>query len=96
MKKHNDQPIQDVLKELVNQKHMKKGVWEARIKEIWANDIGKLVNNKTEKIWFDKGTVYIKLTSAPLRNQMMIGKQKMKENFNAALDSDVVKAIRIM
>ncbi len=93
MKKHNDQPIQDVLYKMMRQGPLKKGFYDSQVKKIWTEKIGKLIQPQTVKIFFNSGTIYLTLNSAPLRNELLMGKDKLIESFNKELGDDVVKNI---
>ena len=93
MKRHNDQPIHEVLSKLMKSPSYKNGFYDTKIKQIWENKLGKLLLNKTEKIHFSKGTIYLKLNSAPLRQQLMMGKDKLIKNFNNELGDSIVNNI---
>ena len=93
MKRHNDQPISEVLSKMMNSSSYKSGHFDSKIKQIWTEKLGKLLINKTEKIHFAKGTVYLKLNSAPLRQQLMMGKDQLIKNFNDELGDTIVKSI---
>ena len=95
MKKHNDQPIHEVLKDFLKSNKMSKGYYDAQVRKIWQEKIGKLLVEQTEKIYFAKGIVYIKLNSAPLRHQLLIGKSQLIENFNKELNETIVQDIKL-
>jgi len=90
MKKHNDQPIDEVLRKMMRKGPLKHGFYDSQVKRIWQEKLGKLLINKTEKIFFNKGVVYLTLNSAPLRTELMMGKEKLIESFNKELGEDVV------
>lgn len=93
MKRHNDQPIHEVLRNLVKKGPLEQGFYDTKVKEIWKEKIGKLIMKHTSKIFYKNGTVYINLSSAPLRNELMMGKEKLIESFNEELGSNIIKAI---
>lgn len=93
MKKHNDLPIQQVLKNVLRQSHLQEGYINSRVKHCWHSDIGKLVVHQTQDIWYKKHTVYIKLLSAPLKVELQIGKEGMIKAFNLALGERLVQDI---
>lgn len=96
MKKHNDKPIQDVLHSFINQKHLKKGLIETKVKKIWMNNLGKLIVHHTERIWYNNSIVYIQLNSAPLKNELFIGKSDLIASFNKELKEDIIKDVKLI
>lgn len=93
MKKHNDQPIHEVLAGIMKNGPLKAGYYDAKVKRIWEDKLGKLLMHQTEKIHFDKQVIYIKLSSAPLRQQLMMGKEQLIKNFNLELEENIVNDI---
>ncbi len=93
MKKHNDQPIQDVLKGLLKKGPLKAGFYDAKIRKIWNEKLGKLIVQHTSKIYFAKGVIYLKISSAPLRQELFMGRQALVKRFNEELEEDIVKDI---
>lgn len=96
MKKHNDQPIHDILKNMVKSGPLKSGYYDAKVKEIWKTKLGKLLTNQTEKIYLNKDVIYLKLNSSVLRQELLMGKNQLIEKFNIELDSKVVKDIKFI
>jgi hypothetical protein len=93
MKKHNDQPINEVLYNMMRKGPLKKGFYDAQIKTIWSEKLGKLLQKQTIKIFFNQGTIYLSLSSAALRNELLIGKQQLIASFNQELGAEIVKNI---
>ena len=93
MKKHNDQPIKDILKGLVHQGPLQSGYYDAKVKQIWSEKLGKLILQHTDKIHLSNNIIYLKLNSAPLRNELLMGKKQLIENFNKELGSHIVQDI---
>lgn len=93
MKKHNDQPINEVLKGLLKQGPLKSGYYDAQVKKIWREKLGKLILNHTTSIFFAKGVIYLKISSAPLRQELFMGKQSLKKRFNEELGENLVNEI---
>lgn len=87
---NNDKPIHEILNSMSKKGPLKSGLADARIKKIWEEKIGKLLLTQTEKLYFAKGIIYIKITSAPLRHELQMGKAKLIEQFNKELGEDLV------
>ena len=93
MKKHNDQPINDVLHNMMRKGPLKRGFYDTQVKKIWIEKIGTLLIQQTEKIFFNDGAIYLTLNSAPLRNELLMGKEKLIKQFNEELGEDIVRDI---
>jgi hypothetical protein len=93
MKKHNDQPINDVLKGLFKKGPLRAGYYDAKIKKIWKEKLGKLVLQHTSSIFFAKGIIYLKISSSPLRQELFMGRAELVNRFNEELGEKLVKEI---
>lgn len=93
MKKHNDQPIQDILKGMMRKGPLTTGYYDTQVKLIWNEKLGKLLAHQTVKIHMSKGVIYLKLNSAPLRNELFMGKEQLVKRFNEELGEELVKDI---
>jgi hypothetical protein len=93
MKKHHDQPINEVLNGLLKKGPLKSGYYDSQIKKIWREKLGTLILNHTSSIYFAKGTIYLKISSAALRQELFMGKQSLKERFNEELGEKIVNEV---
>ena len=93
--KKNDKPIQDVLKDFLKQNKITPGYYNSKIQNIWAHKMGSTINNYTRKVHFSKGKVYLKIDSAPLKQELLMGKEKLIKILNEELGSELVKDIFI-
>lgn len=66
---------------------------ESRLKETWEEIMGKPIAKRTEKIFLKDGLLIVKLSSAPLRQELTIAKSKvlgiLHENFSEKIIKDV-------
>ncbi|MBL0100455.1 MAG: DUF721 domain-containing protein [Saprospiraceae bacterium] len=70
-----------------------KGYHTSQIDAIWKTEMGPIISGYTSKIYFKEGTLKIYLTSAPLKKELLMGKDKVINNINAALGADLVKQV---
>ena len=70
----------------------------AKVQEVisqWDVLMGKPIANNTEKIWFNKGILYIKMSSPIWKNELSLARNKIKDMVNAKVGEDVVNEVRI-
>lgn len=93
-KRHNDnQPIKSILKDFVVTNNLEKGLDKVNVKEAWAKLMGNGVNNYTTAIELKHNTLYVKLSSSVLREELSYGKEKIITMLNEAINKDVIKKI---
>ncbi len=93
MKKHHDQPINEVLKGLLKKGPLKSGYYDSQVKRIWKEKLGKMILGHTTSIFYAKGTIYLKISSAPLRQELFMGKATLVKRFNEELGEKIVKEV---
>lgn len=87
------QPINSVLQQITGQKNLAKGLNQLKIKEAWEATVGANVNQYTSEISLRGKTLYIQLTSAPLREELSYGKEKILKHLNDALGAEEIQKI---
>lgn len=95
MKKHNDQKIKDVLQELAGQRQFRGKLKLTKIQSSWETLMGPKISSYTNKISLRNRTVYIDLTSAPLKQELSMAKAQIVERLNEELGEEFVKEVVI-
>jgi hypothetical protein len=94
MNRHNDKNIKDVLQLFIHSnKKLEEGYQSTIIEDVWKNKMGNAIASYTTKIQLKEGTLYITLSSAPLRKELMMGKTKIIDLMNEALEGHFVKEV---
>jgi hypothetical protein len=68
---------------------------EMEVVGAWKEIIGVSVANKTEKIFFNNGKLYVKLNSPVVKNELMMLKEGIKLALNKKVKAEIVKEIII-
>lgn len=93
MKGSDEQPIKDILKELISGYQLGDGLLSIRINESWERIVGKIIAKHTLKVVIKETTLYIQLDSASLRAELSFSKEKIIRSANKILDSEIIKEI---
>lgn len=94
MKRLNDDySISDVMKEFIKSNKLEKGLDEVQVKELWITLMGSTIANYTTQVDFYKNTLYVTLNSAVLKQELVLGRQKIIDLFNSELKKDLVKEL---
>lgn len=92
--KHNDRNIRDVLGDVIgNNQKLNKGYTTLRIKEAWQSEMGDMICSYTQKLYFKGGVLTVYLTSAPLRNELSMSKEKVINLINTYCKEEVVTSM---
>jgi predicted nucleic acid-binding Zn ribbon protein len=82
--------IGDVLKQFIQKNKLEKGLDAVDVKQAWINLMGAGVNNYTQEVTLKNGVLYVWLTSAVLREELLYGKQKIIKMMNEEVGKTVV------
>jgi len=66
---------------------------EAALISAWEEVMGKPIANRTERLFIKKDVLFVEISSAPLKHELSMSKQKIIANFAAHLGKRVVNEI---
>jgi hypothetical protein len=93
-KRTNDnQSIQDILKEFVDVNNLQSGLDKVNVREAWANLMGNGVNNYTTAIELKQDTLFVKLSSSVLREELSYGNEKIVKMLNESIGKEAIKKL---
>ncbi len=81
------------MQKITTNKFFSDGLKKVFLKKIWLNVMGKNVSQYTENIYIKNNTLYLKINSSALKQELTYGKDKIIENFNNEIGSDEIKKI---
>jgi len=91
-----DKPISEVLADLMkSNKRISKGYNVKRIKVIWKETMGPAINSYTKSVFFSKKKLFINITSSPLRHELSMSKDNIKDLINEKLGSQMIEEVVI-
>jgi len=97
MFRRNEDTLKSVMQKMVAHYRLKPNLDRIAVEKFWKEEMGDLINRYTEKVYFsNKGTLMIKVSSAPLRNELFINRENLIERINAYLGDSRIKEIRIV
>ena len=66
---------------------------EVTVVASWERVMGKAVALKTKDVYISKGKLFVRLTSAPLKHELVMAKTRVLEIINAEAGSEVVSEV---
>jgi hypothetical protein len=85
--------LKDVLKDMVEDLHLKEKLNETKIRQVWRDKMGTTINHYTHEIKLRKDKLFISIDSAALKQEMSYEKEKIKAMMNAELGGNFVKEV---
>ena len=87
--------ISDAIKQFLNQSRIKGDIQAMQIEAIWEKIMGKTISKYTENIKIINKTLYITTSVAPLKQELLYQKEKIKLRVNEALGSNEIQEVVI-
>jgi hypothetical protein len=95
--KKRDRTLSQIISRILEDNSIiKTGIEAVKVKEAYKQAAGEMVNKYTRNIYFKDGTLNVSISSAPLRSELRLNKEKFLAKINRILGEDsVVKDIRL-
>jgi hypothetical protein len=87
--------IGDAIQKFLEQSRIKGSIQALQIEDVWAEIMGKTIAKYTENIKIINDTLFITTHVAPLKQELIFQKEKIKLRVNEALGKVVIKEIII-
>ena len=93
MRKSNEQSLGEVISQLLDTYRLRGKLNELQIIKIWEQVMGKAISNRTTSIHIKDKTLFIKLSSAPLREELLYQREKIKDLMNKELNGNYIAEV---
>jgi predicted nucleic acid-binding Zn ribbon protein len=80
---------------MTSNKKMGRGFLQKRLKVMWKELMGQNIHSYTKGIYLSKDTLFINITSSPLRQELSMSTEKIKNLINEKMGSEVVEKVVI-
>ena len=95
MRHSNEQSLGEVIKEILKKQHLQNKLTETRIKDAWELVMGNAIAMRTKQILVHEGKITIRIDSAPLKQELLFGKEKIIKLMNESLGGDFINEVII-
>ena len=95
MRTKNDITIGKALDMMIDDLKLRSKINESRIRDGWAEIMGKPIAKYTSSVSLRDGKLYIKIDSAALKQELNYSRDKIRELFNKEFGDNVVKDVVI-
>ncbi len=96
MKRHNDQKIGEALKDMLNKYRLNSKLNQTRVKSHWEKLMGPSISRYTKDIVIRRKKLFVTLESSPLKQELSLGKEKIRKLINEELGEDFIKEVVIL
>jgi hypothetical protein len=88
--------MKDLMGSFIKENNLSKGMEKISVKESWGELMGNGVVSYTEKVELRGSTLYVKLSSSVLREELSYGKEKIIKMMNDALGKEEIKKLMLL
>jgi len=85
--------MRDVLLAFLRQEGLETPLLEFRITQAWPEVMGDTINRYTRQVFVLEGKLHVQLTSAPLRQNLMMEHKRIARKLNDHVGSQVISDV---
>lgn len=95
MKRSDAKSVGEIIKTILQQEHLEDRLYEQQIVELWPKVVGPVINKYTVSRYIVDHKFVVHLSSAPLKNELMMHKSRLVEALNKLVDKQIITEIII-
>ena len=90
MRRNNAEHIGDVIRLFLRQQGLESPLNEYRLVQAWKDVVGPAMARYTSSLYIKNQTLYVHLTSAVLRQELMMARELLVKNLNQQVGAQVI------
>lgn len=88
--------MQDLMKVVIKQNNLTKGMNQMSVKDVWAKLMGNGVVSYTDSVQLQNKTLIVKLKSSVIREELGYGKEKIIKMLNEELGQELITKLLLV
>ena len=93
MRRNNAEQIGDVIRFFLRQQGLESPLNEYRLVQAWGDVVGPAMARYTSNLYIKNQTLHVHLTSAVLRQELMMARELLVKNLNRQVGAQVIDDI---
>ncbi|MEF9923591.1 MAG: DUF721 domain-containing protein [Muribaculaceae bacterium] len=93
MKRTSAETVGDIINRVLKAENLDGKLDEHRLVSLWPEVVGPVINKYTSQRYINNHMLYVHLTSAPLRNELLLHRSHLVKALNEAIGHDVITDI---
>ncbi len=93
MNRHNDKDIKDLVSSFIDAFNLRPKYVEFKIRTFWKEEMSPMVNRYTTEIVFKNRILYVNISSATVKHELHLDRDKIKVLLNDSLEEEYIKGI---
>ena len=95
MRRNNAEHIGDVIRFFLRQQGLESPLNEYRLVQAWGDVVGPAMSRYTSNLYIKNQTLHVHLTSAVLRQELMMARELLVKNLNQQVGAQVIVDIQV-
>ncbi|MFB1022053.1 MAG: DUF721 domain-containing protein [Vicingaceae bacterium] len=95
MSNDSEKPLKQLVDKMLRSYGLGDRLDEMSLVKSWEELVGKMIARHTDEIYFNKGTLYVKLDSSTLRQELSYVKSDLVQRLNEKAGKIMVKNIHL-
>ncbi len=95
MKRTEAKTVGDIISQLLKEDNLDRQFDEQKVVYLWPEVVGQGINRYTTSRWVKNGVLYLHISSAVLRNELMMSRTTLIKRLNEAAGNEVIHDIVI-
>ena len=96
MKRTEAIQVGDIIKQCLESENLETQFDERCISYAWPDVVGSGINSYTMERYVKNGVLFVRISSAPLRNELMMNRSVLVQRLNDAVGKPVINDIRFI
>jgi len=93
-RKSDTSSVKDAIESMIDSYKLRGKFDQTKLINSWESMMGKPISRRTEKIFIKEKVLFVKLNSAPLRQELTIAKTKVLEIIHRNFDKNLVTDVK--
>jgi len=93
MKNSNEQTLKEVIQSLLDVYKLRNGLDETKLLNSWDKIAGPFIAKNTESLYIRNKTLFVKIGSPALKNELSYARSKLIEALNKKAGQEVIEEI---
>ena len=93
MKRAEAETVGDIITRLLKAENLEQKFDEQRVAAMWKDVVGQGINRYTVNRSVRNGVLYVTISSAPLRNELMMNRSRLVSRINDFIGHEVIHDI---
>ncbi len=90
---NNEISIGDAIKAMLKTHGLQEAFDQASMINLWRQVVGETIYQHTTSLHFNKGVLYVKIDNAGLRHELSFARDKLCQQLNIIMQSDIVQNV---